>query len=585
MASQPAAVPAAIQRLDDAVVHRIAAGEVVQRPASALKEMLENSLDAGARHITVVLKEGGLKYMQIQDDGCGIRLEDMPILCHRHTTSKLRAYEDLDTISTLGFRGEALASISFVSHVTVTTMTASMQHGYRVRYSDGEMLPPGPKPVAAVPGTSIIVEDMFYNMLPRKRAFRPGPEEHNLCLDVLQKYAIYKAGSAGFTLKRQGEARSDLHTLPTSPRLDVIRSLFGPDLAASLLPLQLTGGSGDVSAAVPLDGPLGFKVDGFVSNLTHIGRRSTLILFINGRPVDQGQLKRALEAVYVAQNPKANKPWVFLDLQLPPRHVEVNVHPTKKEVGFLHQQEAAAAEEAAAAAEWQQQQQGADRQGQQAPQQQQQQQMFMLRAARQPKLPPVVTQLSSVHELLDEVAAAVHGELQELFRQHTWVGMADDRLALLQHGTRLYLVDTSAISRDLFRQLLLAGWEAPRVMALAVPLPVRQLMAAALQLEEAAGRWQPEPGSSRQELCELVEALLTQKAEMLQEYVGLTFSSNPKAAAAAAAAGQQDADLPGDQQQQQQAMYRPPKERARDGSVLLLTSMEKLYRVFERCGW
>eukprot|EP00882_Tetradesmus_deserticola_P008391 GHRQ01008848.1.p1 GENE.GHRQ01008848.1~~GHRQ01008848.1.p1 ORF type:complete len:560 (+),score=205.50 GHRQ01008848.1:133-1812(+) len=339
LTSQTNAQPEAIQRLDDAVVHRIAAGEVVQRPASALKEMLENSLDAGARHVTVVLKEGGVKYMQIQDDGCGVRLEDMPILCHRHTTSKLRAYEDLDTISTLGFRGEALASISFVSHVTVTTMTASMQHGYRVRYSDGEMLPPGPKPAAAVPGTSIIVEDMFYNMLPRKRAFRPGPEEHNLCLDVLQKYAIYKAGTTGFTLKRQGEARSDLHTLPTASRLDVIRGLFGPDLAASLLPLQLTGGSGDVSAAVPLDGPLGFKAEGFVSNLTHIGRRSTLILFINGRPVDQGQLKRALEAVYVAQNPKANKPWVFLDLQLPPRHVEVNVHPTKKEVGFLHQQE------------------------------------------------------------------------------------------------------------------------------------------------------------------------------------------------------------------------------------------------------
>jgi DNA mismatch repair protein MLH1 len=422
------------------------------------------------------------------------------------------------------------------------------------------------------------------------------------------RYSIYKAGTAGFTLKRQGEARSDLHTLPTASRVDVIRSLFGPDLAASLLPLQLTGGSGDVSAAVPLDGPLGFKVDGFVSNLTHIGRRSTLILFINGRPVDQGQLKRAIEAVYVAQNPKANKPWVFLDLQLPLRHVEVNVHPTKKEVGFLHQQEvidaicgavegllrasmnsrsfavnkpsllaapsaaagvgpageapaacddeqqeqqdteaaavrpasgrpgsaaagaaasqrppssssksqaaagtqqqtpqqtqpyyrpeklvrtdhrsqtidgflvsqasaaavasaaaaaaaaaaprrrssaaagrvstgsaaaagedgdgavllsnaslhlqAAAAEEAAAAAEWQQQQ-GAD--GDPAQQaQQQQKQMFMLRAARQPKLPAVVTQLSSVRELLDEVAAGVHGELQELFRQHTWVGM------------------------------------------------------------------------------------------------------------------------------------------------------------------
>lgn len=152
------ALPAAIVRLEDHVVHRIAAGEVVQRPASALKEMLENSLDAGAKHITVIIKEGGLKYLHIQDDGCGVRLEDLPILCQRHTTSKLRAFEDLDTISTLGFRGEALASISFVAHVTVTTMTANMQHGYRVKYADGEMLPPGPKPTAAVPGTSIIVE-------------------------------------------------------------------------------------------------------------------------------------------------------------------------------------------------------------------------------------------------------------------------------------------------------------------------------------------------------------------------------------------------------------------------------------------
>jgi DNA mismatch repair protein MLH1 len=175
MSSQANGPPAAIQRLDDAVVHRIAAGEVVQRPASALKEMLENSLDAGARHVTVVLKEGGLKYMQIQDDGSGIRLEDMPILCHRHTTSKLRAYEDLDTISTLGFRGEALASISFVSHVTVTTMTASMQHGYRVRYSDGEMLPPGPKPVAAVPGTSIIVEVRVLAACSLQQRHKPCP--------------------------------------------------------------------------------------------------------------------------------------------------------------------------------------------------------------------------------------------------------------------------------------------------------------------------------------------------------------------------------------------------------------------------
>lgn len=156
--SAKAPVPRAIVRLEEAVVHRIAAGEVVQRPASALKEIVENSLDAGARHVTVVLKEGGLKHLQVQDDGCGVAREDLPLLCARHATSKLRSYDELETLCTLGFRGEALASISFVAHVTVTTMTAGTAHGWRARYGDGELLAPGAKPVAAVPGTNIVVE-------------------------------------------------------------------------------------------------------------------------------------------------------------------------------------------------------------------------------------------------------------------------------------------------------------------------------------------------------------------------------------------------------------------------------------------
>eukprot|EP00775_Hariotina_reticulata_P009980 gene9981-10135_t len=553
--------------------------------------MLENSLDAGAKHITVVVKEGGLKYLQIQDDGCGIRIEDLPILCHRHTTSKLRAYEDLDTIATLGFRGEALSSISYVSHVTVTTMTASMLHGYRVQYSDGGMLPPGPKPVAAVPGTSIIVEDMFYNMLPRRRAFKPGPEEHNLLLDVVQRYAIYKAGSVGFTLKRQGEARSDLHTLPSASRLDVIRMLFGPDLAANLLPLQLSAGSGDVSEAVQLDGPMAFTAAGFVSNLTHVGRKSVLILFINGRPVEQGQLKRAIEAVYTAQNPKASKPWVFLDLKMPPRHVEVNVHPTKKEAS-------AAALTSAAAPVPTRRRTAAGR---------------ACTPGAAEGLPP-----GSVRELLAEVHAAAHCELEQVLRNHTWVGMADDRLALLQHSTQLYLVDVGALSKDLFYQMLLTRWQSCQVMQLAQPLPVQQLMTAALQLEEAAGRWQAGPGASKQELCGLVEALLAQKAEMLAEDVDWD-SEKECFRSLADVDCQQNPDSNGtsngkqvgmtsppavagvmgphrDQQQREwllrhvlmpaiKYMYKPPRERARDGSVLLLTSMQKLYRVFERCGW
>lgn len=150
--------PAPIRPLEEHVVHRIAAGEVIQRPSSALKELIENSLDAGATKLVITVKEGGLKLLQIQDDGSGIRFEDLPILAHRHTTSKLRQFEDLETISTLGFRGEALASISFVAHMAVVTMTRSSQHGWRVEYRDSQVVPPGPKAVAAVPGTTITVE-------------------------------------------------------------------------------------------------------------------------------------------------------------------------------------------------------------------------------------------------------------------------------------------------------------------------------------------------------------------------------------------------------------------------------------------
>ncbi|KAJ7568744.1 hypothetical protein O6H91_01G046200 [Diphasiastrum complanatum] len=149
------AVPS-IKRLDEAVVNRIAAGEVIQRPASALKELLENSLDAGATSISVVVKEGGLKLIQISDNGHGISYEDLPILCERHTTSKINSYEDLQTITTLGFRGEALASMTFVAHLTVITMTEGQIHGYRVSYKDGAM-EGEPRPCAAIKGTQIMV--------------------------------------------------------------------------------------------------------------------------------------------------------------------------------------------------------------------------------------------------------------------------------------------------------------------------------------------------------------------------------------------------------------------------------------------
>ncbi|KAI3785372.1 hypothetical protein L1987_44490 [Smallanthus sonchifolius] len=147
--------PPRIHRLDESVVNRIAAGEVIQRPVSAVKELVENSLDAGSTSIHVSVKDEGLKYIQVSDDGYGIRYEDLPILCERHTTSKLSAFEDLQSIKSMGFRGEALASMTYVAHVTVTTITSGQLHGYRVSYRDGVM-EHEPRACAAVKGTQIV---------------------------------------------------------------------------------------------------------------------------------------------------------------------------------------------------------------------------------------------------------------------------------------------------------------------------------------------------------------------------------------------------------------------------------------------
>ncbi|KAG2496183.1 hypothetical protein HYH03_005783 [Edaphochlamys debaryana] len=330
--------PAKIRKLDENVVNKIAAGEVIQRPASALKEMLENSLDAGSTQISISVKEGGNKLLQITDNGSGIRKQDLAILCHRHTTSKLASFEDLETLSTLGFRGEALCSISFVSHMTVTTMARGATYGYRVTYKDSEVEAPGPKPVAAVPGTTITVEDLFYNVPTRRKALRSASEEYGLILDVVGRYAVYSAGVA-FAVRRHGDARADIVTAAGGSRLDAVRAVYGADVARELLPLRLEAGGG-TGADVPVDGPMGLRVEGLISGANYTsGKKAVLVLFINGRCVECAPLRRTLEGLYGTLLPKASKPWLFLDVRMPPRQVEVNMHPTKREVGFMHQTE------------------------------------------------------------------------------------------------------------------------------------------------------------------------------------------------------------------------------------------------------
>ncbi|KAJ7336485.1 DNA mismatch repair protein [Desmophyllum pertusum] len=324
-----AAIPT-IKKLDEAVVNRIAAGEVIQRPANALKEMIENSLDAKASSITVTIKSGGLKLLQIQDNGCGIRKDDMDIVCERFTTSKLAKFEDLSSIATYGFRGEALASISHVAHVTITTRTAESNCGYKASYSDGKLVPPrpglsaDPKPCAGNKGTQITVEDLFYNVSTRRKALKSPGEEYAKIADAVSKYAIHNSGVA-FTLKKQGENMADVRTASGASILDNIRAIYGATVARELLEVSCDNQR------------YAFKMQGYISNANYSVKKLQFLLFINHRLVDSSTMRKAIESLYEAYIPKNSHPFVYLSLEIAPGNVDVNVHPTKHEVHFLHE--------------------------------------------------------------------------------------------------------------------------------------------------------------------------------------------------------------------------------------------------------
>ena len=347
--------PGRIQKLDETVVNRIAAGEVVQRPSAAIKEMLENCLDAGATSITVTVKGGGMQLLLIQDNGSGIKKEDLGIVCERFTTSKLTTFEDLRTISTFGFRGEALASITHVAHVTITTRTADAQCAYKAKYSDGKLVPvkPGgkaePSPCAGTIGTTIAVEDLFYNMHTRKSAFKNLNEQYQRVLDVVTKYAVHYSASAtssgsgsasggvSFTCKKQGSALADLHTQGTSVT-DTIRLAYGAAVARELLDVEFSTASdvsdADAAAAsaakgtdadnADSDGNEGrgadalendseqekceFAVNGKLSNANYSSKRGMFILFINHRLVESASIKRWWRACMQSCCPSTRTP-------------------------------------------------------------------------------------------------------------------------------------------------------------------------------------------------------------------------------------------------------------------------------------
>ncbi|KAF8634832.1 hypothetical protein AX17_004083 [Amanita inopinata Kibby_2008] len=345
--------PLPIRRLQESLINRIAAGEVIHRPASALKELLENSLDAGATSIRVTVKDGGLKLLQIQDNGCGIRKSDLPILAERFTTSKLSNYSDLSHLTTYGFRGEALASISHVSRLSVITKTKADTCAWKACYLDGALVAQKPdqspdlRPCAGNNGTTIIIEDLFYNVPTRLSALRNTSEEYARILDLLTRYAVHNS-KVMFSCKKLGSLNPDLITPPGARRPNAIRVLYSSTIAKELLDVKVSSkkrkrhsrnaepGNGE---DVKEEDPEAWSAEALFTNANYQGKKMVFLLFINHRLVDSARMKRAVEAVYNGILPKGSYPFVYLSLNIDPRAVDVNVHPTKREVHFLNEEE------------------------------------------------------------------------------------------------------------------------------------------------------------------------------------------------------------------------------------------------------
>uniref|UniRef100_A0A8C8SGV9 DNA mismatch repair protein MLH1 n=1 Tax=Pelusios castaneus TaxID=367368 RepID=A0A8C8SGV9_9SAUR len=611
-----------IRRLEETVVNRIAAGEVIQRPANAIKEMVENCLDAKSTSIQVTVKEGGLKLIQIQDNGSGIRKEDLDIVCERFTTSKLQKFEDLASISTYGFRGEALASISHVAHVTVTTKTADAKCAYRASYCDGKLKGP-PKPCAGNQGTQITVEDLFYNVTTRRKALKNPSEEYAKILEVISRYAIHNSGIS-FSVKKQGDTVADVRTLSSATTVDNIRAVFGNAVSRELIEVGCE------------DGKLAFKMKGYVTNANYSVKKCIFLLFINHRLVESTALRKAIETVYAAYLPKSTHPFLYLSLEIAPQNVDVNVHPTKHEVHFLHEDsilecvqqhieskllgsnssrmyftqtlipgvECSSTEVKSVAStsftakgtgdkvyahqmvRTDSRDQKLDaflqpvnkpsstehteggtglsdgRAGQQDTEMQDLSHFDTMTAAqgdavmtpegqKESGSPSCINtvkrqrgdsdveieddnarkemtaactpkrriiNLTSVLTLQEEIGSQVHASLQEMLRDHSFVGCVSPQWALAQYQTKLYLLNTTKLSQELFYQILIYDFANFGVLRLSEPAPLYDL--AMLALEDTESGWTEEDGP-KEGLAEYIVDFLKKKTEMLKDYFSL----------------------------------------------------------------
>jgi DNA mismatch repair protein MutL len=304
-----------IHRLSELLVNQIAAGEVVERPASALKELLENSLDAGARAVQVDLEGGGVRLIRVSDDGCGIERDELELALARHATSKIASLEDLERVASLGFRGEALASIAAVSRLKLTSRTAQARHAWSIECTGGEH--GAAQPAAQSAGTTVEVRDLYFNTPARRKFLRSEPTELGHCDDVFRRIALARPDLA-LILTHNGRAL--LRLVPQAPG-ERVRAMLGEELAQGVLALD--------------DGGEAARVHGFIASPTASrATRDAQYVYVNGRFVRDRLLAHAIRQAYQDVLHHDRHAAFVLFLEIDPARVDVNVHPTKSEVRF-----------------------------------------------------------------------------------------------------------------------------------------------------------------------------------------------------------------------------------------------------------
>ena len=302
--------------LDDLTINKIAAGEVIERPASVIKEMIENSIDAGANNIVVEIEKGGISYIKVTDNGKGISEDDLELAFERHATSKIRSADDLNTVTSMGFRGEALASIAAISRVELVSKTAEQENGYKVVLEGGNVLE---KSIAGSPtGTSITVKNLFYNTPVRYKFLKKDFTEAGYIEDAITRTALVHPEIA---IKLINSGKTVIQTNGNGDLKTVIYSIYGKDVANALIETDYT------YEDIHITGVVG-KPEIARSN------RAYQMFFVNKRYIKDKALSSATERAYKGMLPMGKFGFLVLNIEMNPSKVDVNVHPAKLEVRF-----------------------------------------------------------------------------------------------------------------------------------------------------------------------------------------------------------------------------------------------------------